>query len=120
MDLSGTEINPYSGVVWCQKHRSREENGILQPFKGAGPLSHIASYRREVTRWHNGSYKSVNHQQTADVQLYLSFLPHIACAFASCSEGNAPRGFMLVPITGRSQADTGRVKCQEHLVDVKA
>lgn len=26
---------------------------------------------------------------------------------------------MLVPITGRSQADIGKVKCQEHLVDVK-
>ena len=72
-----------------------------------------------VTRWCNGSYRSVSHHETADVRLYLSFLPHTACAFTSYSEGNGASGFTLVPITGRSQTDTGRVKCQEHLVDVK-
>lgn len=108
--LRGTEqTNLYAGVVRCRKNRSGEENGVLEPFKRAGPLSHIASYRREVTRWCSGSYRSVNHQETADVQLYLLVLPHTACAFASYSEGNGASGFRLVPITGRSQADTGRV-----------
>lgn len=106
-------MNPYSGVAWHQKNRSGEGKGIVELFKRAGPLSHIASYRRDVT------YQSVNHQETANVQLYFSFLPHTACAFPSYSEGNWARDSALVPITGRSQADTGKVKCQEHLVDVK-
>lgn len=94
-------------------------NGILELFKRAGPLLHIASYSWEVTTWCNGTYWSAGHQETADVQLYLSVLPHTACAFESYSEANGARGFTLVTITGRSQADIGRVKCQKHVVNVK-
>lgn len=73
--LGGTEQHLYSGVVWCQKNRSGEENGILELLKRAGPLSHIAAYRREVTRWCNGSYQSVNHQETILTLIFASYSP---------------------------------------------
>lgn len=102
--LWGTEpMSQHSGTVWCQKKWSGEGNGILETMKSAGPLSHIASYRRRVTRWCNRTYRSENHQESADVHLYLLFLPHTARAFSSCSKKTRAWGFTLVPVAGRSK-----------------
>lgn len=61
--LRGKEsMNPYSGIVWWQKNRTGEGNGILEPLKRTVPLSHIASHRTQVTIWCHGTYWSVNNQ----------------------------------------------------------